>query len=102
MSPDKSDVPNTVAVIEFDYQSILVAGNVEYDSIVSQYARVAVHGFDPVRCRPVRRFGFLIPGFDWFFSVRVNLPEVTQGADSDDPHQNSLSCSHIGNNRLIQ
>jgi len=102
MSPDESNVANPVAAIEFDDQSILVASNVEYDPIVSQYTRVSVHGFDLVRCRPIRRLGFLIPGFDWFLGIRMNLPKVAQGADSYDSHQNSLACSHFGNNRLIQ
>jgi hypothetical protein len=77
VSSNESNVPNPVWVIELDDHSILVARYVEYDSIISQYARVPVHGFDLVRCSPISGPGFLIPGFNWLFSIRVNLPEDT-------------------------
>ena len=101
MSANESNVSNPACVIELNNQPVLVTGYVESDSIVSKYARVPVHGFDLVGCCPVRGPRFLKPGFNRLFSIRVNLKELSQCADSNDSHQGSLACSHIGNNRLI-
>jgi len=86
MRSNESNVPNPVWVIELDDQSVLVARYVEYDSTVSQYARGSVHSFNLVRCCPFCCSSLLVPGLNWFFSICVILPKVTQGADSNDSH----------------
>jgi hypothetical protein len=70
---NETNVPDPIWVVELDDQPVLVARDVEYDSVVSQYTRSP-----------------------------VNLPETTQGADSDDSHTGNLACSQYGNNGLIR
>jgi len=101
MRTDESNVPNSIRVIEFNDQAILVTGDVEYNTIFAKHTHISVHCLDLVRCRPIRQSGFLVPGFERLLRVPVELPKVSQGADGNDSHTTKLTCSHFGNKQTI-
>lgn len=101
MRTDKSNVPNSIRVVEFDDQPILVTGDVEYNTIAAKHARISVPRLDLMRCRPICQSGFLVPSFERLLRIPVKPPEVPQGADSNDSHTSNLTCSHFGNKQTI-
>ena len=101
MRTDKPDVSYPVRVVELHNQPVLVACYVENNSVIPDNASVSEHGLYFMRTLPVSVLDLPIPGFEGPLSIRVVLPEISQGSPFDYPHTQKLACSQIGNKGQI-
>lgn len=95
MCPYEADIPNAKCVIKFDDQSVLIPGDIKYDSVVSDNACVSVQLFNLLRIGPVSMYRFLVPSFQGLLRVFVLLPERSERALGNNPHGTKASMFPI-------
>src|SRR5271163_4403396 len=86
MRTHKADVDHSVRIIDFHHESVIVALNVEHNTVIAHDARAAVLRLDLRRCVPVLSLNFPVPVEKRIFSFVMTLPELTQPLLGNYPH----------------
>jgi hypothetical protein len=92
MRADGADVARSVRIVDRDDQAVLVALDVEYNSVLADDARVRVDALDVRRRVPVGPPRIVVPRSQGLLSLRVLLPELSKRSASDDPHRRQYTA----------
>src|SRR2546425_908677 len=86
MRAHKADVDHSVRIVDLHYKPVVVALNVEHNTVIANDARAAVLRLDLSWGIPVFSFHLPVPSQEWLLGIGVNLPEPSEHLLGDDPH----------------
>src|SRR5262249_59836267 len=98
MSTNPLDEDELDAVLHPDNEAVLVAADVEDDTIVAEKVGRAIQFLCIRWTLPFRLFDLLEPGQQWLLRAPADLPspKLPQLTPGDDLHPGILNCSHFG------
>src|SRR5450755_1457116 len=93
MRAKELDVHRTVLIGDSDYQSIVIALDIEDHPVVADDARAAILILDVLGTGPVRRPGFCVPRLQRLFGILVRRvgPKGFERRSGDDIHDSLLT-----------
>lgn len=92
MGAYKTNENDAGIVVDFDDESERITLDVEDNPIASQNIRAGILLLDFPKRSPPSVSGFVKPNQQWFFGLRMFLPEGFEGLPCDDTH---VGCEFI-------
>ena len=107
MTADPFDPDDAFFIVDGNDEPVVIALDVENDTVCRDDARSPVEPFDFNWARPTRPFHFVEPYVERS-SYRLLIPvalqrlhEVPEGTPGDDPHLGTLACTQNGRKSLV-